>query len=425
MNNKKVFQKNGPNSPKKRPPQKVLSGKQKSLIIFALFLLVVVVSALAVVTIQNKKVQIKEDASLHSGGVSAVTQQPVERRVRFSAVGDNLIHDGIYLQAAERAGGNGYDFSYIYDNVTDFFEPFDVNWINQETLVNNVVAPSGYPTFSSPGALGKAAYDAGWSVFALSNNHTYDKGVTGLEATMDFWDSMPQDVLTPGLFTGDDEKDIQTHVVNDVSIAYLSFTEHTNGLPTPEGAPAHIIYNSDTAVIQQYIEKAKTMADVVVVGMHWGVENSHDVSTEQRELAASLANWGADLIIGTHPHVIQPIEWIEKENGEPVLVVYSLGNFISAQAQADNLIGMALTLDIVQNQDASGEKQPVTIENVKAYPTITHYDANYRNIHNYMAVDYTEELAGRHGVRARYPNFNRDYIFTVFNSYVDDEFIDL
>ncbi|MDL2252968.1 CapA family protein [Ruminococcaceae bacterium OttesenSCG-928-I18] len=357
--------------------------------------------------------------------VAPTDAQPQELRVRFSAVGDNLIHNGIYLQAQQRAGGDGYDFHYVYENVQPFFEQFDVNWINQETLVSWEVPPSTYPMFSTPGELGVAAYDAGWRVFALSNNHSYDKGATGISATLRYWEEMPDDVVTTGFYRNtEDDSGIALQEVNGVKIAYLAFTESTNGIPTPEGAEAHILYTDETETMERLVRRARELADAVVVCVHWGTENSHEIRPDQRELAASFADWGADAVIGTHPHVVQGIEWAEgTESGKRIPVAYSLGNFLSAQSQANQMIGLCYTFDICQNVRPDGTREDVRIENVKAYPTVTHYDGNYENIRCYMYRDYTDELAGQHGVGARYPGFSMEYIQEVVTTYVDPEFL--
>lgn len=360
-----------------------------------------------------------------SMAVSQLAEEPKTLSLTFSAVGDNLIHDGIYLQAQRRAGGTGYDFSYVYENLKYFFEPFDVNWINQETLVNTQLPPATYPCFSTPGELGQAAYDAGWRVFSLSNNHTYDMGAKGITATREFWANMPSDVVVPGLYTTDDVEDseILLHEVNGITLAYLSYTEATNGIPTPTNSEAHIIYTSQTDLIQKQVQRAAQLADAVVVSVHWGVEGSHEVSTAQRELANNLASWGATVILGTHPHVIQPIEWISSEDRRQVLVAYSLGNFLSAQSAANNMVGLCLTYQLTQQIESDGTRGVVEVEDVKAYPTVTHYDTNYANIRDYMYRDYTAELAAKHGVRARNSSFSLEYIEELTQQYISPEFL--
>lgn len=349
---------------------------------------------------------------------------PEWHTVKFSAVGDNLIHNGIYSQAKERAGGNGYDFSYAYEKVAYFFEQFDVNWINQETLVNNELEPSSYPCFSTPGPLGEAAYDAGWRVFALSNNHTYDKGAAGIAATRRFWETMPEDTITYGLYTDDaDDSSIVLQQVNGITIAYLAYTEHTNGINPPAGAEAHVIYTDNLPAMEQQVRRARELADAVIVSVHWGVEDSHTITPAQRQLAGQYAAWGADVVIGTHPHVVQGVEWIQsEEDGRQVLVAYSLGNFLSAQAYARNMVGMVLAFDIQQKVEPDGTRGAIAIQNVKVYPTVTHYDAGYKNIHDYMFRDYTNELAARHGVNERNA-FSLAYIVELMQNNIDPSFL--
>ncbi len=349
---------------------------------------------------------------------------PITTRLRFSASGDNLIHNGLYMQANRRAGGNGYDFAPLYENLRPFIQDIDINWINQETLITDEFPPSNYPRFCTPAAMGNALYDAGWRVFSISNNHCYDKGADGIAATRRFWDSMPEDVLTTGLFSGaEDYSNIPIQEVNGVRIAYLSYTEHTNGLPTPADAPANVIYTKETDVMHQQLLAAKENADLVIVGVHWGVEGTHDTTQAQHVLAQQLADWGADIIIGTGPHVVQPIERLTAaESGKSVPVIYSLGNFVSLQSAAPNLIGITLTFDIVKTTQPD-ETSETLIENVHAIPTVMHYDANYANGRVYLLRDYTDELAALHGVRASYPAFSRAYIETILQNNISPEFL--
>ena len=159
--------------------------------------------------------------------------QPLVQTVCFSATGDNLIHAPIYKQAQRRASGEeAYSFDYCYEHIAPFYAQHDVNWINQETLCTDELEPSSYPCFSTPGDCARALYRAGVRVFSLSNNHTYDKGASGIAATLRFWGSMPEDVVTIGLWKGEsDYGHVPLQTVNGVTIAYLSYTEHTNGIP--------------------------------------------------------------------------------------------------------------------------------------------------------------------------------------------------
>ena len=352
--------------------------------------------------------------------------QPVVETVRFSATGDNLIHSKIYQQAAARAVGDAaYSFDYCYANLVPFYSDFDVNWINQETLCTDELAPSTYPCFSTPGDCARALYRAGFRVFSLSNNHTYDKGASGIAATLRFWASMPADVVTTGLWRGEaDYGTIPLHTVNGVTIAYLSYTEHTNGIPRSSAMEANVLYTSQTDVIEQQVRQAAELADFVVVGTHWGVEDSHTITGAQRTLAQQLADWGADVIVGTHPHVLQNAGWLTAEDGRRVFAAYSLGNFLSTQSKKDQLIGAILTLRLQKTTSPDGTVQ-LEVLDPQLHPTVTHYGAGKSDVRTYLYRDYTPELAAAHGVRASYSDFSCDYIRAVAQQYIDPAFLDL
>ena len=129
-----------------------------------------------------------------------------------------------------------------------------------------------------------------------------------------------------------------------MTIAYLSYTDHTNGIPQSSAMTANVIYTSQRNVMEQQVRRARELADFVVVGVHWGVEDSHKITQTQRDLAQQLSDWGADVILGTHPHVVQDAEWKTSVDGRQTFVAYSLGNFLSTQSKPDQLIGAILTL---------------------------------------------------------------------------------
>ena len=180
---------------------------------------------------------------------------------------------------------------------------------------------------------------------------------------------------------------------------------------------------SQAVVIQQQIELARQQADIVVVGVHWGVEGSHTPTDAQRALGQKIADWGADVIIGTHPHVIQPVELLTAAGtGKTVPIAYSLGNFVSTQAAANNMVGVILTFDITKTTQPDGSAS-ASVGNVHAVPMVMHYDSNYTNARAYLYRDYTEELAAAHGVRARFSGFSKEYITQLLTEYISPEFL--
>ncbi len=338
--------------------------------------------------------------------------------VTFSATGDNLIHGSIYLQAQRRTTDGSYDFAPLYEEVAPFYAQQDLNFINQETLVNDELEPSHYPLFSSPGEVGRAAYDIGFRLFGTSNNHIYDKGSAGLGATLRFWEGMPEDALAFGLWEEGTEMEIPLYEKNGMTFACLAYTQYTNGIPTPADAPAHVILTSQTELIEAQIKKARELADVVLVSVHWGTEDSHTVTDGQALLAQQMADWGADLIIGTHPHVLQSAQWLDRQDGGRCFVAYSLGNFVSAQSKPDQLIGAVLSCTFEMNDEGKAE-----LRDPLFYPVVTHYGAGYSAIKVWFLQDYTEEQALAHGVRSDYPYFNYAYIQQVVAENLPAEFL--
>lgn len=340
--------------------------------------------------------------------------------VSFTALGDNLIHSALYNQAARRYaaenGGEGYDFSYAYEGVAELIGKSDVTVLNQETLIcNDLYEPSNYPRFNSPTALGDYMRELGVDVFTIANNHTLDKGADGLSACLDYYDE--NDMIRVGVYRdSEDRADIRTVEVNGVTVSFLCYTEMLNGLSLPENSDMEIGMTSDKELMLEEIRAADEISDICIVSLHWGTENSSLTEDYQRSTAALLAEAGADVIIGNHPHVLREIEIIDNADGSQTLCAYSLGNFISAQAVGKNLIGGILDFSITVSSD---ENEPPKLSDVGIIPIVTHYDWGYSNIRLYTLDDYTPELALAHGVRA-YSEFDYDLI----NDYLKQQGLD-
>ncbi len=347
-----------------------------------------------------------------------VHEPQLTSHIHIAAAGDNLIHSSLYEQAARRANGDGYDFAYEYDNVDDHIESADIAILNQETLIcNDMFKPSTYPCFNSPKALGDHMINIGFDVFTMANNHVLDKGESGLSACLDYWDSRPEAVVLGAYRNAEDKENIRTLTEQGVTFSFLSYTESTNGLKLPAGSELVIGNANDVDGMVSDIKKAKEISDLCIVSLHWGVEDSSIISDIQRSTAKKLADAGADVIIGTHPHVLRDIEWIEREDGGKMLCAYSLGNFVSAQSKPRNLIGGVLDFYVDRYDD--GEPY---ITDVSLLPTIQHYDARYSDNRVYFYSQYSDELAKSHGINSSY-RFDMDYIDSVINETVSPEFL--
>lgn len=361
-----------------------------------------------------------ENGNPDEGGNSEQNNVDVEvfTKVSVTAVGDNLIHNVIYEQAAARAGGDGYDFEDAYRNISGKISSKDIAILNQETIISTAHNVSSYPQFNSPTELGDEMLDIGFDVFNIATNHSIDCGEKGLISAIEFWKS--KEAVTTGAYLN--EADYQTIPVTEVKgmkIAYVGFTEQTNGLKLPSDTDVILMTSADEERLRQRVMDADAIADVVVVNAHWGVEYTHEPNDTQRDLAKKLGDWGADVIIGTHPHVIQPVEFITNSDGSRTLVAYSLGNFISAQNRGPRMLGGMLNFEFVRN-NKTGE---ITIENVKFEGVVTHYGSGYTNIRVYPLEDYTEELASRHGVLSNTSSFSREYLDDILTDVIDEEFL--
>lgn len=391
---------------------------RKKMAIFLAVVLVIDVIALAVIFFgKNDGLGISSSAKPGADPETTTSQQELFSRVSFVAVGDNLIHDTIYNQAAARTS-SGYDFSYDYEKVADLIEKPDVAILNQETIISTEHNVSSYPQFNSPVEVGEEMLDIGFDVFNIATNHSVDCGEKGLVSAINFWKEKKA-ITTGAYLNSDDFANIPMNEVNGVKIAYLGFTESTNGLSLPSDTELILMRAADENVLQQRIMKARETADVVIVNAHWGNEYTHEPTDAQKTLAEKLASWGADVIIGTHPHVIQPVEYIVNNDGRKTLVAYSLGNFISAQNRGPRMLGGMLNFEVVKN-NASGE---ITLENVKFSGVVTHYGYNFSNVRIYPLSDYNEELASKHGVLSKTSDFSLQYLYDILNEVIDKQFL--
>ncbi|MBD5081377.1 MAG: CapA family protein [Ruminococcaceae bacterium] len=375
-------------------------------------------------TTENTANTVKTESGVNSTSADITTEAEPEiteppapeiKTVSFCATGDNLIHAPIYNQAKTE---NGYDFTAAYQNVADMIARADVAVLNQETLIcNDMYEPSTYPCFNSPIALGDHMIDIGFDVFTLANNHCLDYGEKGMSYSLDYWDG--KDQVTAGTYRDiADKNNIRVAEYGGIKFSFLSYTQYTNGLSLPQGSEMVIGDVNDLEGMIADVKAAKQLSEVCVVALHWGIENSDQIEDWQRTYAQALADAGADIIIGNHPHVLRDIEMIKREDGGETLCAYSLGNFISSQSVGQNLIGGILEFNVTLTE---GEKY-AEISDVKLNPIVTHYDYGYSNVRLYKLSDYTPELASSHGVR-EYSTFSYDYILEVLKKNIDEKYL--
>lgn len=316
------------------------------------------------------------------------------KTVKIKAFGDILAHMGQVSYAKNKSGGETYDFSEQFAYMEDFIKDSDLSIGNFETSINPDYELSGYPMFNSPESYPEYIKKAGFDIVTTANNHSLDTGEDGLFTTIEAIEKAGLDHVGT---QKENEDRIIYKTVNDVKIAFLAYTYGANGL---EGNVVNhdvnkIVNFLDEDLIEKDIKVAKNNnADFIVVYPHWGVEYQSYPSPEQISLGRKMIDWGADLVIGNHPHVVQPGEYYESEDGRKGFIAYALGNFISRQSLetlGDIRTEQSVAYEINLSKDTSdGETK---IDGVKAYPlwTGTSYNEYGGNTQTRLVADFLDD----------------------------------
>lgn len=325
-----------------------------------------------------------------------MTKKDTGKKVSFVAVGDNIIHDKVMDTADLAAGSVGdgqYDFKPIYQNVKSDIQNADISFVNQETVIGG--GQSGYPSFNSPDAVFDALKDTGFDAVNGASNHAMDTGVASIQHMIQLFKNSNMKLL--GLYENpQDANTIPVIERNGIKIAFLSYTYGLNNSTDS----SHVSLFDQTKITNQ-VNQAKSQADFVVVSAHWGDEYQDNINTMQENYAKLMTNLGVDLVVGTHPHTIQPAHWYTNTEGHKTLVLYSLGNFVSGQKEEKSMYEGMFGCDFVMKD---GKK---SIENTKWIPLINYYQAhtktannidNFSDVRVYKASQFTPELSNSCGL---------------------------
>lgn len=326
--------------------------------------------------------------------------------INLKMVGDVLIHSPLYKNGKQSDGS--YNFDHFFANISQDISTADISIVNQETILGGTeLGLSAYPKFNSPKEVGDAEVKAGFNTILHATNHTLDKGEIGLNNCLDFWKSKHPNVTILGINeTETDYNNIYVYTKNDFKIAILNYTYGTNGLPIPSNKP-YCINTLDKDKVISDIEKAKKLADMVIVCPHWGTEYKLTPDDYQDTWTQLFLEHGVDIVIGTHPHVLQPIETLTSSSGHTMLVYYSLGNFISCQDTKECMIGgMA---DITLEKDSSGKCR---IKQYGLVPIVTHRVFTMGQYTSYKLSDYTQSLVAENTIKKYAFDFSIDWINT-------------
>lgn len=337
---------------------------KKNALIICLFLFLILCLCIFFLSGKDKAIKVPKE-NIPNVEVKDDEKSPKVYEVKMIMVGDALIHDRLYNTVRNEDGS--YDFKPTIQYIKPIITKYDLKYYNQETILGGAeLGYSSYPQFNSPNEVGDAFLDAGFNLVSLATNHTMDKGERGVLNSVNYWKSKKNVVYSGQWSSWDERNEVHVYDINGISYAFFSYTTWTNGLETPKGKEyLNNVYSDEKAAND--ISKIRDLVDVVIVAMHWGTEYSLDVSSSQEYIANYLAGLGVDLIIGSHPHVVEPVEYI---NNGKTFVIYSLGNFLSAQYGIDRLTGLMVEVTIKKVVDVDGTIT-VSIESPKAELTYT------------------------------------------------------
>lgn len=407
--------------------QRALAKKKKEarlvrLLTIAMFVLVIAVVTVIIVSCNKKKEPAIGSAQKETQEEQSTEPQRME--VELVSVGDVLMHTPLLNYASN--GDGTYDFNSIFSVMKDDISRADIAICNQETPVDTTVPADGgiHFIFNTPGEIGEAEINAGFDVVLQASNHSYDMGSDGVLNTINFWKSKADQITMIGMNESQEARDTITYYEkNGIKFALLNYTYGLNGFVLPYDMDYLVTVMDDAhqSMIEDDIKTADANADFVIVFPHWGTEDLWPETTEYQDYWAEVfTKAGADLIIGTHPHVCERIDWVTTDNGNKSLCYYSLGNYASNQQEAPEVLGGMAKVKIVKEDGKTFIDESAT----GVVPIVTHnIDCGgfTNNVVCYKLSDYTEELSYGHDI---YTNgrdrFSLDWLHEIANTTFGD-----
>lgn len=412
--------------------------KNIMLLVVALILIsALVTKGVTFFTSKNKSVNVVQKDIKMQKNADNTTEKDIKNEntnvkrtdVSIVAVGDNLVSDSV-LYTAQRYGGGKYDFSEVFEKMKPDFKAADIAIINQETMLGGSKFPyQGYPLFNTPNSMGKAIMDAGFDIVQCATNHSMDTKVEGMQHAIKYWKKHKDKVMMVGLNENEEEyNSIPIYECKGIKFAVLNYAYGLNGFKVPDEY-LYIVNLMDKKhwnKVKSDIERAEKEADFTIVLPHWGQEYVQpEPIKEQVKWANMMVKAGADLIIGTHPHVCEKIQWIKADNGNKALCYYSLGNYTSGQQQWETLMGGMATLTV--RKDSKGTR--IVKKTAGVVPTINHYvwgksEDVLRKQYTYKLKDYDDSMLREHSIQWYDPVSYSDYqklAKTVFGKFIKNK----
>lgn len=328
--------------------------------------------------------------------------------VKLVMAGDILLHTP--LAESGKSPEGGYDFSAVFANLREEIEAADVALVNQEVIIGGAeLGVSGYPSFNAPYELGDALAESGFDVVLHATNHALDKRKQGILNCLSFWRENYPDMAVLGIHDSQEsQQDIYVYEQQGIRIAVLNYTYGTNGVPLPEDMPYAVDMLQKDRVAAD-LKRARDLADFVIVCPHWGKEYVLEQTKDQENWAKLFAENGADLVLGTHPHVIEPIEQVVSANGNQALVYYSLGNFVNWTSGTGAGVANRMVGGLAQVTVSLNERGDAVITEYGVLPVVCHVEKGFGGVTVYPLSEYTEELAARNEIVKQDGSFSLQY----------------
>lgn len=333
-----------------------------------------------------------------------IGKEESDPKVSIAMVGDMLMHESV-LKCGKKNGIYNYDG--LFEHVADHVRQTDLAIVNQETILGGTdLGLSGYPEFNSPTELGDSEIKAGFNIILHATNHVYDKGKKGILNTIHFWENQYPGIPYLGINKNREHKDnfLCCYEKNGIRIAILNYTFGTNGERVSEENSYLINYLDENRVVRD-LKRAREKTDFLIVCPHWGTEYKLAPNNYQEHWTRIFLKNGVDLVLGAHPHVIQPIQWVTDGKDKKMLVYYSMGNFVNGTTRSGSDVlqriigGMA---EVTIKRDAQGK---IKITDYGVRPLICHFDEQ-GNYTTYFLREYTEDLLKKNEYRKRIPDLS-------------------
>lgn len=347
---------------------------------------------------------------------SIIEPEPEPEEIRIMMVGDMLMHDRIIASGLKEDGT--YNFDHLFTYTAEYLQSADIAMVNQETIMGGGNKYTGYPTFNSPYELADAEVKAGFDVILHATNHTMDKSKTGVLNCMNYWDTNFPHIKYLGIHKSQEDQDtIYVYEQDGIKVAILNYTYGLNGYKLPSDMPYLVdlmVKGTSESRIISDIKKAEEIADFTIVVPHWGTEYLLTADKTQKYWANLFLENGVDLVIGAHPHVPEPVEWLTDDNGNKMLVYYSLGNYVNGTSSTKGNLAHRMVggiADVTIGRDETGKV--VILENTIT-PIVCHIgEGDAYTV--YFLKDYTEEMAKENRIVLQDSKFSLQACWDVAN----------